>query len=253
MKEAISFSNLHFSYDKQEVLHGVSAGINSGGIHALFGPNGSGKTTLLKCLAGIFRPQSGEVFVQGQNTSGLAVKELSRRVCYVPQEHHVSFSYSVLEVVLMGRTPYLGGVSGPKAEDVLIAQEAISTVGIEDIAEKAYTELSGGQRQLVLMARALAQNSPVMILDEPTSALDFKNQLTVWQTLRDLKSSGRTILVCTHDPNHVLWFCDQVLVLKGGKLIAQGEADKLINDELLENLYGPICTVQSRMVRPNVI
>lgn len=247
---AVSFENLQFSYDKQEILHGISAQITTGGIHALFGPNGSGKTTLLKCIAGILVPQHGTICVESQRIREMSAKERSRKLCYVPQEHQVSFAYSVEEVVLMGRTPHLGGVRGPSQKDLAAAEEAILEVGIQEIKTRSYTQLSGGQRQLVLIARALAQNSPIMILDEPTSALDFKNQMIVWQSLKNLQKKGKTILVCTHDPNHVLWFCDQVLVMKAGKLIAQGNAELLLDGKLLETLYGPICEVTGRTVRP---
>lgn len=250
MNSVLSFEDLHFSYDRQEILHGVSGSIAPGGIHALFGPNGSGKTTLLKCLAGIYAPQTGSITVGGQKMEKLGARQRSRLICYVPQEHAVSFAYTVEEVVLMGRTPHLGGVSGPRQEDVELARQAMERVGILELAQQAYTQLSGGQRQLVLIARALAQGSGVMILDEPTSALDFKNQLTVWQTLRELRQSGKTILVCTHDPNHVLWFCDQVLVLREGHLAAQGAVSALLTDELLESLYGPVCTMSGGMIRP---
>ena len=252
MNEMIFFKQLTFAYEGQEVLYGVTASIASGGIHALFGPNGSGKTTLLKCLAGILRPQSGKIFLEKRDIRQMTAKERGREICYVPQEHQVSFPYSVEEIVLMGRTPHLGGISGPAKRDVGRARQAIQLVGIEEIATKAYTELSGGQRQLVLIARALAQDSPLMILDEPTSALDFKNQLKVWEVLQSLKGSGRTILVCTHDPNHVLWFCDEVVVLHQGQIIAQGPSAQLMTDQLLTQLYGPVCFVRDNAVHPRI-
>ncbi|MGI6028008.1 MAG: ABC transporter ATP-binding protein [Candidatus Heteroscillospira sp.] len=252
MNSIMSFNKLHFSYEKQEILHGVSANIEPGGIHALFGPNGSGKTTLLKCLAGIYTPRSGDIEINGRSTRSIAPRELSRMVCYVPQEHAVSFAYTVEEVVLMGRTPHLGGVRGPDRADIEAASEAIERVGIADIADRPYTRLSGGQRQLVLIARALAQGSGIMILDEPTSALDFKNQLVVWETLRELGSSGKTILVCTHDPNHVLWFCDRVLVLREGEIIARGAVSENMNDGLLRELYGDVCTLRGGVICPKI-
>ena len=250
MNSVLSFQDLHFSYDRQEILHGVSGEISPGGIHALFGPNGSGKTTLLKCLAGIYTPQRGRITVDGKPMESLSARQRSRLICYVPQEHAVSFAYTVEEVVLMGRTPHLGGVRGPAQADVELARQAMERVGISRLAGNAYTQLSGGQRQLVLIARALAQGSGIMILDEPTSALDFKNQLTVWQVLRELRQSGKTILVCTHDPNHVLWFCDRMMALREGEIAARGAVAELMTDALLDTLYGPVCTVSGGMIRP---
>lgn len=250
METSLSFEDLVFSYGDQEALHGVSAQVESGKITALFGPNGSGKTTLLRCLAGLARPQSGSIWVKGQELRRLRPRQAARLISYVPQEHGVSFGFTVEEVVLMGRTPYLGGIQGPAVRDYEAAGAAIEAVGIAEIRNRPYTDLSGGQRQLVLIARALAQESPVIIMDEPTSALDFKNQILVWKQLRTLRQGGRTILVCTHDPNHVLWFCDDVLVLREGRLLAQGPVETLVTKERMEELYGSACTVQNGAVVP---
>lgn len=251
MTEAtLSFDNISFSYGSHEVLHGLSARVEAGRITALFGPNGSGKSTLLRCLAGLTRPSGGSIRIQGRDICRLSPKQVGRLVSYVPQEHGVSFGFSVEEVVLMGRTPYLGGIQGPSSADYQATAEAVDAVGIEEIRTKPYTELSGGQRQLVLIARALAQQSPVIIMDEPTSALDFKNQILVWKQLCTLRQGGKTVLVCTHDPNHVLWFCDDVLVLHQGKILAAGSAQKLMTPMLMETLYGSACTIRNGSVVP---
>lgn len=250
---AIHFENLHFSYDETEILHGVSAGLPAGDIYALFGPNGSGKTTLLKCLAGLLKPHEGEISICGKSLRKASPRDASRLMSYVPQEHQLSFPFSVREIVLMGRTPHLGGVRGPAAEDVQMANDAIERVGITALADRPYTQLSGGQRQLVMIARALAQDTPVVILDEPTSALDFKNQIHIWKMLSMLKEQGKTVIVCTHDPNHVLWFCDTVLVLCQGELLRQGPVREVMADELLNQLYGDICEMSGNTVRPCAI
>lgn len=250
---AIHFENLHFGYDETEILHGVSADLPAGDIYALFGPNGSGKTTLLKCLAGLVKTQKGEITICRKNLRRANPREVSRLLSYVPQEHPLSFPFSVREIVLMGRTPHLGGVRGPKTEDVQMAETAISLVGISELSERPYTQLSGGQRQLVMIARALAQDTPVVILDEPTSALDFKNQIHIWKMLSMLKEQGKTVIVCTHDPNHVLWFCDTVLVLCQGRLLRQGPVREVMVNELLNQLYGDVCEKSGNTVRPSMI
>lgn len=250
-ENGFSFKNLCFSYGKQEVLHNVSAQLKSSRITAVFGPNGSGKSTLLRCLAGLSKPDTGEVIINGNLLYHMSQRERSRHLAYVPQEHSVSFSYTVSEVVLMGRTPHLSGISRPSDSDYVAAQHALLAVGIDDLSARPYTELSGGQRQLVLIARALAQDTPVIIMDEPTSALDFRNQLMVWHKLTDLKESGKTVIVCTHDPNHVLWFCDRMVCLQDGQVISDGPTAELLNQSLMTRLYGPVCTVYNGMVTPS--
>ncbi len=247
---ALDFLDVRFSYGSCQVLHGVSAQVSRGKITALFGPNGSGKTTLLKCLAGLARPASGIILAEGTNIFSVGAKRVSKLVSYVPQEHAVSFGFTVEEVILMGRTPYLGGLASPSAADYAAAQQAVEAVHLQDIAHKPYTELSGGQRQLVLIARALSQATPIMIMDEPTSALDFRNQLLVWEQLQALRDQGKTILVCTHDPNHVMWFCDDVLVLQSGRILQAGSTRQLMTKDLLCQLYGPICSIQNNAVIP---
>lgn len=251
MSECIKINNVHFSYGDELVLNGVSSVLEQRGVHSLFGPNGSGKTTLLKCLAGLLRPQKGTILLSGQSIKKMTAKQISRKIAYVSQTHDVSFPFTVFEVVLMGRTPHLGGVgAGPSGHDKSVAKQALESVGIKELAKKPFTELSGGQQQMTLIARALAQDTPIIILDEPTSALDFKNQLLVWNTLRTLSDKGKTIIVCTHDPNHVFWFSDTVTVLKEGDIIGQGDAKELLTNNLLTSLYGEVCKVENGLVRP---
>ena len=248
----LSFSDLRFAYDTNEVLRGVTAEIQSGRITSLFGPNGSGKTTLLKCLAGLYKPTSGVVTLDDRTVNEMNPREISRRISYVPQEHSIAFGFTVEEVVLMGRTPHLGGIQGPGEKDYAAAQRAIEAVHIQDIASRPYTNLSGGQRQLVLIARAIAQETQIVIMDEPTSALDFKNQMLVWSQLKELRQSNKTILVCTHDPNHVIWFCDDVIVLQNGVILSKGSVSQIMDKELMTHLYGDICEVENGMVRPTL-
>ncbi len=248
MSEAVTLTHLNFAYTGDAVLKDVSAGFRQGKLHALFGPNGCGKSTLLKCVVGLLPVQGVEVF--GRQLHTLTPRQRAKLVGYVPQEHRTGFPFTTQEVVLMGRTPHLGGLSGPRAADRQAAMDAMTEVGVQELAQRPYTQLSGGQRQLVLIARALCQDAPLLVLDEPTSALDFKNQLLVWNTLCRLRDGGRTILVCTHDPNHLLWYCDEALCLQDGRVLAQGPAQQLVQGPLLEQLYGPVCMLQNGTVRP---
>ena len=252
----LSVNQLSFSYGKTAVLENVSFQVETGRLCALFGPNGSGKTTLFKCCLNFLNFKIGEVRIDGEDVKKKRVEALARLAAYVPQEHKAPFPYLVREMVLMGRTPYLGGALGVSTIDKQVAFSVLKKLDILPLAERPYNELSGGQRQLVLLARALAQETPLIFLDEPASSLDFKNQLLIWQILRDIVRQGKTVLVCTHDPNHVLWFCDQAIVLKQGKIIANGTPGESLNGETLHQIYGPVCDIIDleylRVVAPNM-
>ena len=168
----------------------------------------------------------------------LNTSKLAKLISYVPQEHKPPFPFTVREMILMGRSPYMGGIFGLKKEDYIEAEKAIEMVNIADISDKPVTALSGGQRQLTLIARSIAQNAPVMILDEPTSALDFNNQITIWKILKKLAETGKLIIACSHDPNHILWFAENTLVIKNGEILANGKTDDVITNSLLKEIYG---------------
>lgn len=235
--------NLAFSYGAATIFSGVNFTVQKGRLCGLFGPNGSGKSTLFKCCLGLLKMGAGRVQIAGQDVASLSAASMARLVAYVPQDHTPPFPFLVREIVLMGRSPHFGGVFGLKKQDWQIAHEAMQKLGIEHLADKVYTKLSGGQRQLVLIARALAQQTPFIMLDEPTSSLDFKNQLLIWKILRDIVTEGTTVFACAHDPNHVLWFCDDLVVINQGKLAASGKARDVLNQGLLQELYGDVCSV----------
>ncbi|MCL6448893.1 MAG: ABC transporter ATP-binding protein [Armatimonadetes bacterium] len=246
--------NLHFAFPGFQVLEDISFDVKKGELCALFGPNGSGKTTLLKCVAQLLKYQKGDVYVDEDKINKKSAAELARIISYVPQEHKPPFPYQVKEVVLMGRTPHLGRFFGPSRKDIAVAVRAMDLIGIRYLANRSYTELSGGQRQLVLIARALAQETKVLLLDEPTSNLDFQNQIKIWRIIKKATRNGISALTCTHDPNHVLWFCDRVIVLKDNGIIATGPPDKVLTEETLNEIYDDMCSVKSldgmKMITP---
>lgn len=249
--------NLSFAYGTRRVLDGASFSVDKGKVCGLFGPNGSGKTTLFRCCLGFLRPQ-GAIHVDGRPTHSLRAGQLAKLVAYVPQEHRPPFPYSVFDVVLMGRTPHMGsGMFGVSKKDRSKALDAIDRLGISDLASSSYLQLSGGQRQLVLIARAMAQETPLILLDEPTSALDFNNQIRVWKLLTEIAAAGTTVLACAHDPNHVSWFCDRVVMLHEGRILASGPTVEVFDGQRLNVLYDGACEVvavgDQRMVVPRLV
>jgi len=229
--------NISFAYGRKEVLRDISLNITAGKLLGLLGPNGSGKTTLFKCCLGFLKISSGQIILGDKSLSSYSARHLAAHVAYVPQEHKPAFPFLVREMVEMGRTPHRGALPVLSKSDHRAVDHALDRVGLKDLAGENFNHLSGGQRQLVLVARALAQEASLMFLDEPTSSLDFSNQLTVWETVRDIAAEGLGVVICCHDPNHILWFCDEVAALKEGRLLAVGPAQSTITKSLLEQLY----------------
>lgn len=251
----LKVEQVRFRYHRVPVLKGVTLQVGHGELCGLFGPNGCGKTTLFKCCLGFLRPQGGRICLAGSDIKGLKVREMAKLAAYVPQDHKPPFPYRVLEVVLMGRTPHLGGMFGIDRGNYQKAEEAMELLEIREWADQPYNALSGGQRQLVLIARAIAQEARVIFLDEPTSALDFHNQVKIWGVLRSVTARGITILACCHDPNHVSWFCDRVVVMDQSGVIADGPPDRVMTQETLDRIYEGTCSVHRvgsvRMVLPS--
>jgi iron complex transport system ATP-binding protein len=239
----LAVANLHYSYGALEVLHGVSFEAAAGEVCGLFGPNGCGKTTLFRCCLGLLSGRAERLTVDGHAVTPMPPAERARLMAYVPQEHRPPFPLRVHDVVMLGRTPYLGLLGRASAGDLRTVDQTIDRLGLTDLAMRPYDRLSGGQRQLVLIARAVAQQTPVILLDEPASGLDFRNQVRIWRILRELAAGGTTVVCCTHDPNHVSWFCDRAVVLQAGHVVSQGPPDEALNLATLERLYPGVCSV----------
>jgi iron complex transport system ATP-binding protein len=234
----LTVSDVQFSYHKEPLFADVSFNVKPGILCALFGPNGTGKSTLLKCCMNLLHFSKGLVKINGRNIADISTAALAREVAFVPQDHVPSFPFLVEEVIIMGRAPHFGGVFGISEKDRAIVHTVMENFNITNLSRKPYTQLSGGQRQLTLIARAIAQDTRLIMLDEPTASLDFKNQILIWETLRRIANSGKTIFVCAHDPNHVSWFCDEVIVLHQKTIRAQGVPRKILSQNLLTELYG---------------
>lgn len=241
MGQVIEARGLTFQYKgaREPVLRKIGFRAVGGEVTAILGPNGSGKTTLFQCLLGIREPREGEVLLSELPISRLKRVEIARRLSVVPQEHDPPFPYSCFDMVLMGRTAHVGAFSSPSQKDRALAREAMKTLGVDHLAERSYTRVSGGERQMVLIARCLAQDAPAMLLDEPTAHLDFRNQITILKRVRQIvRDKGLVALMNMHDPNMALLFADKVLLLKGGTLIAQGPPDEVITRDRLMEVYG---------------
>ena len=238
---ALDIRGLTFSYGKQKILNHISLSVKPGEICGLLGPNGCGKSTLFRCCMGFLHPEQGQIHVLGVNIAHMKPSALARHIAYVPQEHRQPFPFEVRDMVLMGRTPRMSGWFRLRREDEQIAEDAMTRIGITHLADRPFSQLSGGQRQLALIARAMAQQTPLILLDEPTSALDFSNQLAVWSVLREVASQGVAVLVCCHDPNHILWFCDKAAVMHEGSICAEGPASEIVTEDVLQRIYGPQC------------
>ena len=228
---------LAFGYGTQVVGRDVDIDVRAGEIFCLLGPNGSGKTTLFKTLLGLLPAQAGQVVVGGTPLARLARAEIARRLAYVPQAHTAHFPFRVVDMVVMGRTARLGPFAAPTSEDRRRAEEALAQLGIAHLADQAYTRISGGQRQLALVARALVQDAPAIIMDEPTASLDFGNQVTVLSEVKRLATRGLAVLLSTHDPDHAFNIATRVALLNAGRLLAQGAPHAVMTADRLKSVY----------------
>ncbi len=228
---------LTIGYADHIVGRGLDVALNTGEVLALLGPNGGGKTTLLKTLLGLLTPKAGEVRLDGKPLGDYSIRERARIVAYVPQVHVGTFAFSVETVVLMGRTAHGSLFSQPSAHDRDVSHAALERFGIAHLTQRPYTMISGGERQLVLLARALAQEPQFVVLDEPTASLDFGNQGKVLAEIGALAKSGHGVLFTTHDPNHALRAADRAYLLRDGTRIAEGPVEDVLNRAQLEELY----------------
>ncbi|WP_425352657.1 ABC transporter ATP-binding protein [Methylobacterium terrae] len=229
---------LAFGYPGREIGRDLSVRLTAGEALALLGPNGGGKTTLLKTLLGLLPALGGTIRVEGRPLGDLTARERARAMAYVPQAAASAFAFTARAVVLMGRTSRTGLLSAPSRADHAAAEAALARMGIAHLAERPVTRLSGGERQLVLVARALAQEPRIVVLDEPTASLDFGNQGRVMAEILRLRADGLGLLFTTHDPNQAARYADRALLLRGGRPLAAGPVAEVLDAPTLGRLYG---------------
>lgn len=248
----LSASNVSFSYrlsrsrrDTRPAVRNVTVDVARGSILGILGPNGSGKTTMLKLLAGILRPDEGSVSLDDRELRTFSRPALARRMAVVPQETHPAFDYTVLEMVLMGRNAHLGAFELEGPEDLRIARECLEATGTADLEPRLFGTLSGGEKQRVVIASALAQSASLMLLDEPSSSLDLRYQLDIAQLLRRLHDErGATLVLSTHDLNFAASVCDSLLLMREGRVLASGPTRQVLTPAHIRGLYGVEADVQ---------
>jgi iron complex transport system ATP-binding protein len=235
----LSVQHVGFAFHPgQPVLADVSFTVGADAVVYILGHNGCGKSTLFNCLAGIYTPQAGQILLDGQDIARWPHRRRARWIGLVPQNHAAAFPYSVREMVLMGRAPHLGAFDTPGRDDYRRAEEALAAVGLTELVDRSYNELSGGERRLVMVARGLAQDSDLLLLDEPDAYLDPRNQHIVQETIVRLARRGRSFIVTSHAPNSALLYADRVILMKGGRLLADGAPEVVLTEGRLTEAYN---------------
>ncbi|RZN60297.1 ABC transporter ATP-binding protein [Methanonatronarchaeum sp. AMET6-2] len=232
----LNVKGIEFRYRSNKILDDVDLKLNEGEVLGLVGPNGSGKTTLLKCINKILEPQKGVMMLKGEEIQKMKRSEIAKKVGYVPQSEKNTFPTKVFDTILMGRKPHTSNW-GPQEKDLEIVSEIIETLNLEDISMKNINELSGGQKQKVLIGRALAQEAEILILDEPTSNLDLKHQLEVLQLIKKQKNRGTSAVMAIHDLNQAKRYSDKLIMLKDGKIHSAGDPS-ILNQQNIRDVYG---------------
>ncbi len=234
----IEVTDLKFSYRTEEVLKGISFFASEGKLLCVLGKNGAGKSTLFRCILGLLRNYGGGIRIDGVKAADLSTRELAKKVSYIPQNHATVYAYSVLDMVMMGTTVYLGRFQNPGRKQRAAAEKALETMKIPHLKDRSFSEISGGEQQMVLIARALAQQTKILIMDEPCSNLDYGNQIRLMRALKELAKQGYLVIQSTHNPEHVFLFADEVLVIREGIVEAMGDVDRTLTEELLQRVYG---------------
>ncbi|HDM78291.1 MAG TPA: ABC transporter ATP-binding protein [Deltaproteobacteria bacterium] len=233
-----TLNDVSFSYGNVPVLKHLSLEIIKSRFYGIVGPNGCGKTTMLDLMAGIREPQQGTIAYKGKNLKEYGKRELAKNIALVPQDFYINFPFTVEEIIFMGRHPYIPRFGSPSPEDVEIVKHTMELMEIEEFSDKYVTELSGGEKQRVVFARAFAQDTPVLILDEGTSNMDIRHTLKVLNiTKSSVKSGHKTVIAAMHDLNLAAEFCDYLIFMKEGRIISQGHIDDVLTEDNIRKVF----------------
>jgi len=234
----LRIDNIDFSYQSSKILDSVTFEVKSGEFLGIMGPNGSGKTTLLRCISNVLSPQIGTVLIDGKNIQKLSKREIARNIGVVPQTSAIDFAFTVSELVLMGRTPYMERFKSETTHDFEIAEEAMRLTNTLRLAEKTFDELSGGEKQRVIIARALAQESKILLLDEPTVHLDISSQFEILKLIKNLSKQKEIVVIAVfHDLNLAAQYSDKLILLDNGKIVSMGLPDEVLTPENIQKTY----------------
>jgi iron complex transport system ATP-binding protein len=242
---SVEVSNLSFSYGDRLIIDKINFYVEDGQLISVLGPNGVGKSTLFRCILGLLKDYTGKIFLTGKDIKKLSTGEMAKLIAYIPQSHYPSFNYSVFDMVLMGTAVQISSLSSPGKKQIELVNRALDKMGIYHLKERGYMQISGGERQLVLLARALVQEAKILVLDEPTSNLDFGNQIKVMLQIKNLAKEGYTIIQSTHNPDQTFLFSDKIIAMKGGRIIKYGKPDDIISNDLIQSLYDVDVEIQS--------
>lgn len=235
---SIEVKNLGFSYGTRQVLQDICFRVEPGEFLSILGPNGVGKSTLFRCMLGLLSGYTGQVLVDGVDVRRLSPREAARHIAYIPQSSRPVFNYRVFDIALMGATSAISPLRAPGREQMERCRWALEKIGISHLSQRCFHRLSGGEQQLVLIARALVQNAPILMLDEPTANLDYGNQLRVLEQIRALAREGYTVIQTTHNPEQSYLFSDRILALQGGRILLEGTPAQVLTRETIRALYG---------------
>ena len=233
-------------------MEDISFTAREGEFLSVLGPNGVGKSTLFRCMLGIRTPERGEILINGRNISAMTPGALAQEIAYIPQFHDPVFHYSVFDMVLMGTTAQRGVFSPPGREQKKLVEDVLDRLKLSRLRDRSYRTLSGGERQLVLIARAMAQRARILLMDEPSASLDFGNRIRVMNTVKDLCKDGYCVIQTTHDPEQAYFYSDTILALQNGRILAHGKPCDIFNGELISALYGvevEICEIKQDALR----
>lgn len=242
---SVEISNLSFSYGDRLIIDKINFVVEDGQLISVLGPNGVGKSTLFRCILGLLKDYKGKIYLGGKDIKKLSTCEMAKLIAYIPQSHYPSFNYSVFDMVLMGTAVQVSSISSPGKKQIELVNKALDKMGIHHLHDRGYMQISGGERQLVLLARALVQEAKILILDEPTSNLDFGNQIKVMTQIKNLAKEGYTIIQSTHNPDQTFLFSDKIIAMKDGRIIKYGKPDDIISNDLIQSLYGIDVEIQS--------
>lgn len=235
----LEVKDLAFSYPNgQEIFNNVCFTLDEGEIFIILGPNGAGKSTLLNCLSNLLAPTHGQILLNGTDIHKMPLKEVAKHMGYVPQTHVPAFGYSVRDFIVMGRAPYLGMMEKPSKEDYAMADEVMERFNLTKLADKPYTEISGGERQQATIARAITQQPKIIMFDEPTNHLDYGNQLRTIKMIKELAKEGYAIIMTTHMPDHAIILKGKAGILDGNGNLVVGPAADVLNEETLKRIYN---------------